>query len=115
MPRLIDAHEVYKYLNSIGGCDAEPESWSDGWDKAIDAAICGLDDVPTIVYSWHKWPDEKPKQPGAYIATLKGPDGPFTDAVNWTGKMWGGIRTRCVYGDNDILAWSEFPGPWEGE
>lgn len=48
MQRLIDAHEMYKYLNSIGGCDAEPESWSDGWDKAIDAAICGLDDIPTI-------------------------------------------------------------------
>ena len=48
MQRLIDAHEVYKYLHSLGGCDAEPGSWSDGWDKAIDTAICGLDDIPTI-------------------------------------------------------------------
>lgn len=48
MPRLIDAHEVYKYLRDLGGCDAEPGSWSDGWDKAIDTAIDGLDDIPTL-------------------------------------------------------------------
>lgn len=46
MPRLIDAHEVYKYLRDLGGCDAEPGSWSDGWDEAIYAAICGLDWIP---------------------------------------------------------------------
>lgn len=30
----------------IGGCGAEPESWADGWDKAIDAAINELEKMP---------------------------------------------------------------------
>lgn len=47
MAKHIDADKVYKMLNAIGGCGAEPESWADGWDKAIDAAIKELDEIPS--------------------------------------------------------------------
>lgn len=47
MARYIDADKVYEMLNALGGCGAEPESWADGWDKAIDAAINGLSAIPT--------------------------------------------------------------------
>ncbi|MBP1546311.1 MAG: hypothetical protein J6A37_06905 [Oscillospiraceae bacterium] len=30
---------LFYVLNDIGGCGAPPESWADGWDKAINAAI----------------------------------------------------------------------------
>lgn len=32
-------NDVLATLHNIGGCDAEPGSWADGWDKAIDEAI----------------------------------------------------------------------------
>lgn len=46
MAEYIKRKKVYEMLNTLGGCDAEPESWSDGWDKAIDAAIEELDKIP---------------------------------------------------------------------
>lgn len=47
--RLIDADALYEKLNELGGCGADPETWADGWDKAIEAAITELEDSPTIV------------------------------------------------------------------
>lgn len=47
MAEYIKRKNVYKMLHSIGGCGAEPESWADGWDKAIDTAIKELEDIPT--------------------------------------------------------------------
>ena len=46
MAEYIERDKVYNMLNALGGCGAEPESWSDGWDKAIDTAIEELDDIP---------------------------------------------------------------------
>lgn len=37
---------VFNALNDIGGCGALPESWADGWDKAIDAAIEAIEKLP---------------------------------------------------------------------
>jgi len=37
---------VFNALNDIGGCGAPPESWADGWDKAIDAAIEAIEKLP---------------------------------------------------------------------
>jgi len=36
---LVWRQDVYRMLHEIGGTDAEKDSWSDGWDKAIDTAI----------------------------------------------------------------------------
>lgn len=46
MAEYIEREKVYKMLDSLGGCDTEPESWADGWDKAIDTAINELDKIP---------------------------------------------------------------------
>lgn len=46
MAEYVKVKKVYKMLHSIGGCGAEPESWADGWDKAIDTAINRLVDMP---------------------------------------------------------------------
>lgn len=46
MTKYVKVKKVWKMLHSIGGCGAEPESWADGWDKAIDRAIVELDKIP---------------------------------------------------------------------
>ena len=46
MAEYIEREEVYKMLNSLGGCGADPDTWADGWDKAIDTAINELDKIP---------------------------------------------------------------------
>lgn len=46
MAKYIKQKKVYEMLHEIGGCDAEPESWADGWDKAIDTAIDKLEKIP---------------------------------------------------------------------
>ena len=46
MTEYIKREKVYEMLNDLGGCGAEPESWADGWDKAIDTAIEELDKLP---------------------------------------------------------------------
>ena len=47
MSELISRKAVYNMLNGLGGCDAQDE-WSKGWDKAIDTAIDGLGNIPTV-------------------------------------------------------------------
>lgn len=46
--RLIDADALNKELHSLGGAPAEPATWDDGWNKAIDEAICLLNRAPTM-------------------------------------------------------------------
>ncbi|MGN0585854.1 MAG: hypothetical protein ACI4JF_01095 [Oscillospiraceae bacterium] len=41
----IERETVYEELNDIGGCDAT-DDWPKGWDKAIDAAINIIEDMP---------------------------------------------------------------------
>lgn len=41
----IERKAVVEKLNAIGGCDASDE-WSNGWDKAIDAAIEAVEKLP---------------------------------------------------------------------
>ena len=46
MSDLIKRSEVWQALHNIGGCGADPDSWADGWDKAIDAAIEAVEKLP---------------------------------------------------------------------
>ncbi|MCM1525155.1 MAG: Lar family restriction alleviation protein [Ruminococcus sp.] len=46
MSEYIEREKVYQMLHGIGGCDAEPESWANGWDKTIDTAISELEEIP---------------------------------------------------------------------
>lgn len=47
MAKYIKHEKIWEMLHAIGGCDAESESWADGWDKAIDTAIEELEKLPT--------------------------------------------------------------------
>ena len=46
MTEYIKREKVYEMLNDLGGCGAEPDTWADGWDKAIDTAIDNLEKIP---------------------------------------------------------------------
>lgn len=46
--RLIDADALWNALNDAGGTGAEHGSWADGWDKAIDEAICLVEKAPAV-------------------------------------------------------------------
>ena len=43
----IEREAAWNSLNEIGGCGAEAESWADGWDKAINAAIRIVEQLPS--------------------------------------------------------------------
>ncbi len=45
---LIDKDEFYHKLDSVGGCGADKDSWTDGWDCAITEAIRLLEAMPAI-------------------------------------------------------------------
>ena len=47
MNDCIEREAVWNALNEIGGCGAEADSWADGWDKAINAAIRIVEKLPT--------------------------------------------------------------------
>lgn len=42
---LIERKAVYKALDNIGGCGAT-DDWAKGYDAAIDAAICIVENTP---------------------------------------------------------------------
>lgn len=46
MAKYVKVKKVYKMLHGLGGCGAKPDTWADGWDKAIDTAIGELDKLP---------------------------------------------------------------------
>lgn len=43
---FIERETVCEKLNDIGGCGADPDSWADGWDKAISEAIKIVEGIP---------------------------------------------------------------------
>ncbi len=59
MAEYIEREKVYEMLHAIGGCGAEPRSWADGWDKAIDTAIEKLAEIPAA--------DVRPERYGQWI------------------------------------------------
>ena len=44
----IERNDVCEKLNNIGGCGAEPDSFADGWDKAISETLKIIEDIPKI-------------------------------------------------------------------
>lgn len=46
MAEYIEREKVYDMLNAFGGCGAIPDTWADGWDKAINTAIDKLNNIP---------------------------------------------------------------------
>lgn len=48
MDDLISRKALLKRLHDVGGCGAPPESWADGYDKAIDLAYGMAENAPTI-------------------------------------------------------------------
>ncbi|MGN1106819.1 MAG: hypothetical protein ACI4RH_09220, partial [Huintestinicola sp.] len=48
MNDCIEREAVWNAMNEIGGCGADADSWADGWDKAINAAIRIVERLPSI-------------------------------------------------------------------
>ena len=44
----IERNDLCEKLNNIGGCGAEPDSFADGWDKAISETLNIIEDIPAI-------------------------------------------------------------------
>lgn len=42
----IEREALFAKLHEAGGCDAEKNSWADGWDKGITEAIRLLNEMP---------------------------------------------------------------------
>jgi len=66
MAEYIERQKVYEMLHAIGGCGAKPESWADGWDKAIDTAIKELAKIPAA--------DVRPERHGRWVWNPNGMD-----------------------------------------
>lgn len=48
MDDLISRKALLKRLHDVGGCGAPPESWADGYDKAIDLAYGMAENAPAV-------------------------------------------------------------------
>lgn len=46
MDKYIDREAVLHALHEIGGCDAPPDTWANGFDKAIDEAYRSVQRLP---------------------------------------------------------------------
>ena len=46
MPEHIEREALLQVLEEVGGCDAPPDSWADGWDKGISEAIKFVKELP---------------------------------------------------------------------
>lgn len=55
MNDCIEREAVWDALNEIGGCGADADSWADGWDKAINAAIRIVERLPSIAARHGHW------------------------------------------------------------
>lgn len=57
--KLISKKKIWKAIHNAGGCDAPPDSWADGWDKAIDECIRLVEEAPVV--------DAKPVRHGKWV------------------------------------------------
>lgn len=64
MAKYVKVKKVWKMLHCLGGCGAKPDTWADGWDKAIDTAIEELDKLPAA--------DVQEVKHGHWIAEIRG-------------------------------------------
>lgn len=46
MAEYIERETLLQTLEEVGGCDAPPDSWADGWDKGISEAIKFVKELP---------------------------------------------------------------------
>lgn len=46
MAEYIEREALLQALEEVGGCDAPPDSWADGWDKGISEAIKSVKELP---------------------------------------------------------------------
>lgn len=97
MSDYISREALLKRLHEVGGCGAPPDSWADGYDKAIDLA-CGMvknapaADVAPVRYG--EW-IERAWRPTCSLCGFSGslidaPISPFKYCPNCGAKMDGG-------------------------
>lgn len=58
MADYVNREDILSKLHNAGGCDAPPDTWDDGYDKAIDLAYSivekapGADVAPVVHGKW---------------------------------------------------------------
>lgn len=60
----ISSKKLIEKLHEIGGCDAEPDTWANGWDLAIDKAIEIVSDMAKAAERKKEAKKLKPKSDG---------------------------------------------------
>jgi hypothetical protein len=59
MADYVNREDILSELHNAGGCDAPPDTWADGYDKAIDLAYSIVEKTPSA--------DVAPVQHGQWI------------------------------------------------
>ena len=116
MNDLIRRKDVEQTLKDLGGCDASDKEAA-GWDKAIDAAIIGLEELDSAkVNEWIPCSERLPAQYESVLVTAKmeGDSYPLTYQGARCGDSFvlSGVVNSTDY---IVTAWQPEPEPWEGE
>lgn len=88
--RPIDADALWTKIHGDGGCGAKPDTWDDGWDKAINVALDHVEAAPTITPNlhWISVDEQLPQYDGYVLVYLQRKCGYLTheaDVVYWHG------------------------------
>lgn len=115
--RLIDADALCNALNDAGGTGAERGSWADGWDKAIDEAICLVEKAPAVepAQQWIPVTERMPQEHQIVVGWTK--DNPFScyreEVVTWNGKGWVFVYAQRYV--TNVTYWLPLPEPYTAE
>ena len=62
-----------------------------------------------VKFNWHPYPEEKPKESGNYILTVKNKKKRIIATSHW----FNNTRDFCNEDDEQVLAWAKFPEPYK--
>jgi len=87
--------------------------WSFSGCATLKDGICKQERMAIMI--WHKWPDEKPPEDGAYLiyAPSADPEKPLI-ATAWYNSACDGWSLLPIVWINAIRAWMFLPDPPEG-
>lgn len=66
----------------------------------------------TQVINWHPYPEEKPKDDGRYLVTLKSLDGRLNVIEDYYNELYDKWTTSNCY-DWNVIAWADKPEPYK--
>ncbi len=100
MSEYITRERALEILNDIGGCGAEPGSYTAGWDEAINAAYEAIQDepaadvAPVVHGEWHYNENGRDFGLGAWACSCCGtcnhniPGNPNMNPYIWSGSKF---------------------------